>query len=60
MVALVDTHTKDNEIQQEQLPKMGQFSHPHGEDDTTHNYTHDLYMFNHLNPLTITHQKVKP
>jgi hypothetical protein len=41
MVAQYIAHTKNNEIQQEQLLKMGQFGHPHGEDDTMHNYTHD-------------------
>jgi hypothetical protein len=34
---------------------MGQFGHPHWEDDMMQNYTHDFSMSNHLGLPTITH-----
>ncbi len=37
--------------------KMGQFGHPHWEDDMVHNYTHGYFMFDHLVPPTIIFQK---
>jgi hypothetical protein len=34
---------------------MGQFGHPHWEDDMTHNYMHDPSMSNHFGLPTTTH-----
>jgi hypothetical protein len=39
---------------------MGQFSHPHWENDMVHNYTHGPSMFNHLVLQTTILRKVGP
>ncbi len=39
---------------------MGQFGHPHWEDDMAHNYAHVPSMSNHFIPPTTIFQKVGP